>query len=167
MKRFSVLLLFLFYETNIIYSQPHFELRNFYTNNPLKGQKIHVDKKVIVLDSLAQFTVSSLSDSIYLQFDNHSYNLSIKTTNLKDTGFYILYQFDKYLTIETSLYKQHKSWFGLVKRYTYEGGPSEEINKYDIFNNRNRLILNADNKAYDYTLNDRFREFLTLKIHDL
>ena len=166
MKRFSVLLLFLFYGASIVYSQPHFELRNFYTNIPLKGQKIYVDKKAIVLDSLAQFTIFNLSDSIYLQFDNHAYNLLIKTTNLKDTGFYILYQFDQHLTIETSLYKQHKSWFGLMKRYTYEGGPSEEINKHDIFNNRNRLILNVDNKTYDYTLDVRLREFLTLKVYE-
>jgi hypothetical protein len=148
-----------------INSQPVFEIRNFYTNKPLSKEIIFVNGKGLVLDSIGRFYINSLVDSNYIIFpDFNKYHIFIKKNSIKDTGVYIIYQFDKYYEIESDVWYTKRSWLGLVKEKYLVPGTIEKGNKMDVFINRNNLTLYERKKRYNYSKIDNKNNFLLLQI---
>ena len=163
MKLLFLILITLLITSNIKSQSTQIELRNFYTNKPLSGNTIFVNQNKIELDSLGQFSVPSSNDSLFINFlDFLAYPILVK--NEIGPEYLLIYQFDKYLLLASSVWVRHKYFFGLVERKTYEGGPDEESNRYDIFRYRERITFINKSITYDYSFNNKHKEFLILKV---
>jgi hypothetical protein len=162
MLRILIVLIFL---SNVALGQTNFEFRNFYTNEPLKNGNVFINNQRIKLDSLGQLTYENFKDSLFIHFgDKYAYKTLILVKNLQENKLYTIYQFDKYRSMSSHKYVLQKSWFGLRKRYTHEGMPDEEYNKYDIFLNRDNLKIIQVEVIYNYFVNDEYREYINLEI---
>jgi len=158
-----LILIILLVDENIDSQTAQIELRNFYSNKRLIGDTIFVNQATIVLDSLGRFIIPESQDSSFVEFMRYqAYPLLIK--GIIDSGSLLVYQFDQYRLMATSLYKRNKILFGLVRRYTYEGGPDEESNVFDIFRYRDRITLLNNGLMYEYSFDNMSKEFLILKI---
>lgn len=146
-------------------SQPVFEVRNFYTNKPLSKEVVFVNGTGIALDSTGRFHINPLLDSNSIIFgDLCKYHILIKKNSIKDTGVYVVYQFDKYYVFHSDVWYTKRKWLGLVKEKYLMPGTPEEGNKMDVFINRDSLILYERKKKYSYSKIRTKDDFLLLQV---
>lgn len=164
--RYISLFIFVSLFNNILLGQNLIEFRNYYTNRPLIDEIITVNNEEFTLDSFGRIDVRNLSNnSIYIEFNKFAYSLQLNLENLKNDSINILHQFDKIAVIESSEYKIHKRFFGILKYYTYGPGPTEEYNSHDIFQNIDEITISRDGKHYIYILEKPNRNTLNLTIN--